>query len=75
MQEVAEPKIINWDLLPGLSKRNAFWFPFDAGIYNNMLKLTGYIKPKSIGQWVSLNITTLPKVLVRMLSAWKVDKG
>jgi acyl-CoA reductase-like NAD-dependent aldehyde dehydrogenase len=75
LQEVAEPKIINWDLLPGLSKRNAFWFPFDAGIYNNMLKLTGYIKPKSIGQWVSLNITTLPKVLVRMLSAWKVDKG
>ncbi len=72
LKEVAESKIINWDLLPGLSKNNAWWFPFDEGIYNNMLKLTAYAKPKSVFQWLMLNTFVVPKVVARMLSSWKV---
>ena len=74
LHEVSESKIINWDILPTLSKKNAWWFPFDEAIYRNMMKLTAYPKPKSAMQWVMLNLTVLPKVLLRMISKWKVKK-
>ena len=74
LHEVAESKIINWDILPTLSKKNAFWFPFDEGIYNSMLKLVAYPKPKSFAHWIGLNVKVLPGVLLRMLTKWKVKK-
>lgn len=75
LHEVAEPKIINWDLIPGLSKRNAWWFPFDEETYNTMKKLVDYPKRRSLIHWVMLNLTVvLPKVLKRMFTAWDVDR-
>jgi len=72
--EVSESKIINWDLLARFNKNNAWWFPFDESIYSTMLDLTKYAKPKSIVQWLMLNVTALPKVLIRMASKWDVKK-
>ncbi len=75
LYEVAEPKVINWDIMPGLSKKNAFWFPFDEGFYKTMLKAAEYSKAKSIFHWLLLAYTVLlPKLIVRMLKPWKVDK-
>ncbi|WP_320821329.1 aldehyde dehydrogenase family protein [Thalassolituus sp.] len=74
LHEVSGSKIINWDLMPGINKNNAWWFPFDEAIYKTMLELTKYAKPTSVFQWLMLNVTVIPKVLLRMASSWKVDK-
>jgi len=72
LQEVCNSKIINWDLLPGVFKRNAWWFPFDQGAYEAMLKMVSYAKPTSAMQWLTLNVTALPRVLIRQATRWKV---
>ncbi|WP_297533916.1 aldehyde dehydrogenase family protein [Thalassolituus sp.] len=71
--EVAESKIVNWDILPTLSKNNAWWFPFDEATYETMLKMTAYAKPRSAFEWIGLNLTVIPKVMKKMMSSWKVD--
>lgn len=73
LHEVAEPKVVNWDIIPGLSKRNAWWFPFDEATYNLVIKLVEYPKPKSMARWILLNLTVLPKVIKRMLTKWDTD--
>lgn len=69
LQEVSESKIINWDILGGVAKKSAWWFPFAKSDYDVMLKLTSYPKPKSMMQWLMLNITEVPKLLVKMFES------
>jgi succinate-semialdehyde dehydrogenase/glutarate-semialdehyde dehydrogenase len=68
LKELTESKIINWDLFP--VKRNAFWFPFDEKLYRLMLNVVEFANPKSLFQWLKLNVTMFPVLLKRMFSKW-----
>ena len=70
--EVTSTKIINVEMLPGMFKRNSWWFPFDERTYKNHLAMTAYEKPHSVVQWLVLNITILPTALLRQLRKWNL---
>jgi len=64
--EVAESKIVNWDILSRFAKRNPWWFPFDEDRYQAMLKLTYFANPQSVVRWLKISVTVLPKVMINM---------
>ncbi len=78
LDEMTQPKLINWDLMPG--KRNLWWYPFDQSTYDGMLSALRMRYPTSLGGFLGdvMNVTRL--ALQKMFSAWtpsapKLPKG
>ena len=68
LDEMTQPKVVNWDLMP--MKRNLWWFPFDRDSYDAMLSALRVNFPSSVGGFFK-DITTLSKAaLKRMFTAW-----
>jgi succinate-semialdehyde dehydrogenase/glutarate-semialdehyde dehydrogenase len=68
LDEMTQPKVVNWDLMP--AKRNLWWFPFDRGSYDAMLAALRVNFPSSAGGFFR-DLTTLSRAAMkRMFSSW-----
>jgi acyl-CoA reductase-like NAD-dependent aldehyde dehydrogenase len=69
LEEMTQPKLVNWDTLP--AKRNIWWYPFDRDTYDGMLAALRVSFPKSLSGLIR-DVTTLSKLMLRkMFSPWK----
>ena len=69
LEEMTQPKLVNWDTLP--AKRNIWWYPFDKDTYEGMLAALRVSFPKSVSGFLR-DVTTLSKLMLRkMFSPWK----
>ncbi len=69
LEEMTQPKLVNWDLMP--TKRNIWWFPFDLDTYEGMLSALKANYPKSPAE-LSLSMAAISKLaLKKMFTAWK----
>ncbi|MGD8862074.1 MAG: aldehyde dehydrogenase family protein [Myxococcales bacterium] len=69
LEEMTQPKLINWDVLS--VKRNLWWFPFGADTYRALLAALRMVYPRSLGDLLG-NVGFLTRfALGKMFSAWK----
>jgi succinate-semialdehyde dehydrogenase/glutarate-semialdehyde dehydrogenase len=68
LDEMTQPKLVNWDLLP--VKRNLWWYPFDQNTYDGMLSALRMRYPTSFGGFISDSIKVTKLALSKMFSAW-----
>lgn len=68
LDEMTQPKLINWDLLP--SKRNLWWYPFDQATHEGMLSALRMRYPTSLGGFIGDAIKVTKLALSKMFSAW-----
>jgi succinate-semialdehyde dehydrogenase/glutarate-semialdehyde dehydrogenase len=68
LDEMTQPKVVNWDLMP--AKRNLWWFPFDRGSYDAMLAALRINFPSSAGGFIKDLMTLSKAAMKRMFSSW-----
>ncbi len=68
LDEMTQPKLINWDLLP--VKRNLWWYPFDQSTHEGMLAALRMRYPTSLGSFISDAIKVTKLALSKMFSPW-----
>jgi succinate-semialdehyde dehydrogenase/glutarate-semialdehyde dehydrogenase len=69
LEEMTQPKLVNWDLMP--PKRNMWWFPFDRETYEGLLAGLKANYPKSPAE-LGQSMNTLSRFAVKkMFTAWK----
>ena len=72
LEEMTQPKVINWDIVP--AKRNIWWFPFDKEAYDAMLAALRVNFPQSAGGWLR-DVMTLSKLMMKkMFTPWRTEK-
>lgn len=69
LEEMTQPKVINWDFLP--SYRNIWWFPFDKNTYSALKAALGFSFPRSIFGFLRDSITLSVFLVKKMFSRWK----
>ncbi|MBM4363206.1 MAG: aldehyde dehydrogenase family protein, partial [Deltaproteobacteria bacterium] len=70
LDEMTQPKVINWDLAP--APRNPWWFPFDRAAYGTMLAALRVAYPASVGGFLR-DLGAVSRVMLkRMYSPWRV---
>jgi len=71
LDEMTQPKLVNWDLVP--ARRNIWWFPFDKEAYDTMLAALRLAFPRSPGGFLR-DVTLVSRVMLRkMFSPWRVE--
>ncbi|HEX2677060.1 MAG TPA: aldehyde dehydrogenase family protein, partial [Polyangiales bacterium] len=68
LDEMTQPKLVNWDLAPG--KRNIWWYPFDQLTYDGMLAALRMRYPTSLGGFVGDAMKVTKLAMAKMFSAW-----
>jgi acyl-CoA reductase-like NAD-dependent aldehyde dehydrogenase len=71
LDEMTQPKLINWDLAP--ARRNVWWFPFDRASYETMLAALRMNYPRSLGGWLRDVMTVSRNMLKKMYTPWNPE--
>ncbi len=69
LEEMTQPKLINWDFLP--SYRNIWWFPFDKKTYSALKAALNFSFPRSVTGFVRDSITLTTFLLGKMFTRWQ----
>jgi acyl-CoA reductase-like NAD-dependent aldehyde dehydrogenase len=71
LEEMTQPKLVNWDLAP--ARRNVWWFPFDRTSYQTMLAALRMNYPRSLGGWLRDVATLSRNMLKKMYTPWNPE--
>lgn len=69
LEEMTQPKVINWDFLP--SYRNIWWFPFDRNTYSALRAALGFSFPRSLFGFIKDSIVLSSYLIKKMFSRWE----
>ena len=69
IDEMTQPKVINWDMIP--SRRNIWWFPFDRPTYEAMLSALRFVFPTSPFAMARHGMRLTVYMVRKMFTPWK----
>ena len=69
LDEMTQPKVINWDLIP--ASRNIWWFPFDHATYDALLSALRFVFPSSPLGMATHGIRLTVYMIRKMFTPWK----
>ncbi len=69
--EMTRPKLVNWDIIP--SRRNIWWFPYDAGTYAMLRSALRFAFPRSASDIVTGLTRVAAFIVKKMFTRWKTD--